>query len=147
MKEPSMRSLVYLLAITLGGPALCAPRTYDLKLEFRLNDKVEKNHIVVQEGKSKTVTDLFGKEKFFCEVAVNEKSQDGKAKLFIRFAVGDVDPNGKKLLIAKSEVFATDHEPSEDSIIGNNGEEALRITVIATRLPPAAAIPVPPHTN
>jgi hypothetical protein len=143
-----MRKLVCLLAIAIGVPALSAPRTYDLKLEFRLNDKVEKNHIVVQEGKSKTVTDLFGKEKFFCEVAVNEKPQDGKAKMFIRFAVGDVDPNGKKLLIAKSEVFATDHEAAEDYIIGNNGEEALRITVIATRLPQTATVTVPPpHTN
>ena len=80
-----MRSLVCLLAIAFGVPALSAPRTYDLKLEFRLNDKVEKNHIIVQEGRSKTVTDLFGKEKFFCEVAVNEKPQDGKAKMFIPF--------------------------------------------------------------
>jgi hypothetical protein len=98
-----------------------------------MNDIVEKNHVILTEGKPKTVTAIFNKEKIFCEIAANEKLANGKPVIFLRFAVGNVDKQGNKVLVAKPELTTVDKEPAQVSVIGDNGSEALSISVLTTR--------------
>jgi type II secretory pathway component GspD/PulD (secretin) len=133
-KEDFIKTLSVIALIFLSGSIYGAAKAYDLNMELSLDGKKTASpRMIVEAGKSGTITQEANNKKSFIEVVANEGQMQNNEGILMKFVIGTIDNNGKKTITSRPEIFARENEKAQITIHEQDGKETLSLSVTAQR--------------
>lgn len=104
----------------------------DMKVNLSINGKnIASPQFLVENGKTASITEQVGKEKFFIEVhAQNEQKVENKKGVLMKFKIGIFNPDSSVKIISQPQILAIPNQQAKIEISDTNKNEIV-LSVLA----------------